>query len=283
MNEVSSLNPLFLPVLYNRQTYFTSHYFHQQYQANKPEGGKYAQLSHFNRLIRSLEAYQDYLGRSDIVELTWEFVKNQGDPIFGLLKSLVEGNSYKPIMLINATAQIALTHHLDDEISKQVSVEVNAGAARRTSSLASLEDSLLFANFAFGTLRYSEASKLKALGSLGQHYGVPVARLLPDYVEEGLARSLSSLLKEHGVKWSAVKVNPALQALGYLEQLSRPSSTKGEVRTFWSVTGAGERYGKNVVSPHNERETQPLWYVDQFSDLLEQLEKHFGLKKVLSK
>jgi len=28
-------------------------------------------------------------------------------------------------MLINATAQVALTHHLDDEVSKSVSVQVN--------------------------------------------------------------------------------------------------------------------------------------------------------------
>ncbi|MCK7581043.1 MAG: hypothetical protein MZV65_39100 [Chromatiales bacterium] len=32
-------------------------------------------------------------------------------------------------MLINATAQVALTHHLDDEVSKQASVAINRRAA----------------------------------------------------------------------------------------------------------------------------------------------------------
>jgi hypothetical protein len=39
-------------------------------------------------------------------------------------------------MLINATAQVALTHHLDDEVSKSASVAVNGQAAIHTSALA---------------------------------------------------------------------------------------------------------------------------------------------------
>ncbi len=34
-------------------------------------------------------------------------------------------------MLINSPTQIALTHHLDDEISKKISVAINTEAAER--------------------------------------------------------------------------------------------------------------------------------------------------------
>jgi len=73
------------------------------------------------RLIRGIEAYGKYVEAGDIVEATWDETKDSSD---AEIASLIKSNSYKSIMLINATAQVALTHHLDDEMSKNASVNV---------------------------------------------------------------------------------------------------------------------------------------------------------------
>ena len=77
--------------------------------------------------------------------------------------------------------------------------------------------------------------------------------------------SLTTLLKRHGHKVSAAACNVALKDLGILEAKTCPS-TKG-MAYFWSLTEAGLRYGKNVSSPQNQRETQPHWYESKFSEL----------------
>ena len=52
----------------------------------------------------------------------------------------------------------------------------------------------------------------------------------------------------------------------YLEERTRPSS-KGRDAKFKSLTDRGLRYGENAVSPHNQKETQPLYYEDTFREL----------------
>lgn len=53
-------------------------------------------------------------------------------------------------------------------------------------------------------------------------------------------------------------------------ELSRPSSDGG-IKKFKSITGAGLNYGENQVNPGNPKETQPLYYVDRFQGLLDEL------------
>lgn len=121
------------PIQYNGQVYFTSQYFHQTYRNNSgSDDGKYKELKNFNVLIRSIEAYGKYITRGDIVELTREEAGSELEPVSEAgcdLQPVFKANYGNPIMLINATAQIALTHHLDDEISKSASVNVNQKAA----------------------------------------------------------------------------------------------------------------------------------------------------------
>ncbi|MCK7581136.1 MAG: hypothetical protein MZV65_39570 [Chromatiales bacterium] len=133
MSKLVSIDssPLMQPVQFNGQTYFTGQYFHQLYRTNSDADGKYKQTAHFLRLIRSIEAYPLYVESGDIVELTKAdaesaLASGQADPILG---SAFKATFGKPIMLINATAQVALTHHLDDEVSKQASVAINRRAA----------------------------------------------------------------------------------------------------------------------------------------------------------
>jgi chromosome condensin MukBEF MukE localization factor len=79
--------------------------------------------------------------------------------------------------------------------------------------------------------------------------------------------SLTVLLKEHNVGMAAAVANKMLARAGMLEEMTRPSS-KGTVKKFWSVTEASQKYGKNVTSPNNPKETQPHWYRDTFKELV---------------
>lgn len=85
-----------------------------------------------------------------------------------------------------------------------------------------------------------------------------------------VTKSLSALLKEHGVGLSAIKANKALEAAGFQECLARKSrKDPNTTKQFWSVTEAGLEYGKNVTSPSNPLETQPHWYAAKFPELIE--------------
>ena len=79
--------------------------------------------------------------------------------------------------------------------------------------------------------------------------------------------SLTVLLGEHDIGVSAVTANKMLARSGMLEEMTMPSS-KGAIKRFWSVTEAGQKYGKNVTSPSNPKETQPHWYRDTFKELV---------------
>lgn len=80
--------------------------------------------------------------------------------------------------------------------------------------------------------------------------------------------SATELLKRHEASIGVVKFNSLLRSHGIIERMERPSASKG-TKAFWSVTKLGERYGKNVTSDRNARETQPHWYVASFGELLD--------------
>lgn len=114
-------------------------------------------------------------------------------------------------------------------------------------------------------LNLNDSSKLALLGLVAQPLGLPV----PDYTpSHGTLRPATELLKAHGIKMSAQDFNKLLAEKGYLATLTRKSSG-GKEKRFKSITAKGLPYGENQVSPHNPRETQPLWYEDKFAELLE--------------
>jgi chromosome condensin MukBEF MukE localization factor len=135
--------------------------------------------------------------------------------------------------------------------------------------LSMLEAQVLFVSKASEILRLSETSKIRLLSNVASNNGLP-SNLLPSYSDEQLTRSLTDLLKEHGSDLSAIKANIILKELGYLERLTRKSSKGGE-KGFWSITESGRKFGKNETSAQNPRETQPLWFVDKFSMLLDDI------------
>lgn len=278
MSNLSKQNPLFLPVQYQGELYFTSQYFHQQYHANKPEGGKYSKLADFNRLIRSIETYQNYVDRSDIIDLEYKPLKALTDALFAPVKEIFKASNYNPIMLINATAQIALTHHLDDEVSKSISVAANESTAKRQpkNSLAPMKDAVWFLKEAAKMLRMSETSVNRGMQVIAEAYDLP-NNTLPAYSMEGLTKCLGDLLKDHGVNLSAVAANKILEKLGYIQSLER-RSTGNTVKTFKSITESGLEFGRNETPPESPNQTQPRWYVAKFSELAVLITNGAGVK-----
>ena len=113
-------------------------------------------------------------------------------------------------------------------------------------------------------LRLNENSTLLLLKQVGDPLGLPT----PDYTSSnGILRSASELLKKNGRNITAQKFNEAAATKGYLVELERPT-THGKTKKFKSITEKGTDFGENQVSPHNPKETQPSWYENKFTELL---------------
>lgn len=100
-------------------------YFHAQYISNTDCRGKYERHPDFLRLLRSIPAYHLYLSQGDIVELRWSHIKATQNQDLVLWQPVFEEAAYHPITLLNATAQGAMSHHLDDEVNQHISVAAN--------------------------------------------------------------------------------------------------------------------------------------------------------------
>lgn len=112
-------------------------------------------------------------------------------------------------------------------------------------------------------LRLNEASRLGMYQSIAEPYRLAI----PQYVEsKGVTKSLKDLLADMHSPYSAIKFNQMLEAQGYIETKTRPSSG-GSVKRFKSITDKGLAYGENLQSPRNQKETQPHWYADKFNEL----------------
>jgi hypothetical protein len=129
-----------------------------------------------------------------------------------------------------------------------------------------LANELLVANAVADMLRMDDSSRLKMTIKLCQEHQLSTA-FLPDYVSDRPSKALTVLLKEHGCQLSAKTANNILIELGILEIQSRSSTSQG-TKYFKCLTERGLEFGKNLVSPHNQRETQPYYYLDRFPELL---------------
>jgi hypothetical protein len=120
------------------------------------------------------------------------------------------------------------------------------------------------------------SAQLGMLTAYAKNYAPALLAQLPVYAIDAPAGSLlgsskvsksaTALLAEHGKTVSAKVFNTVAESEGMIEKQTR-KATKGE-KSFWTVTEKGQKYGKNVTSPNNQRETQPQWFVETFDELL---------------
>jgi hypothetical protein len=282
MQNISKQNPLMMPVHYADEVFFTSQYFHKMYRQNSGDNCKYTQLASFNRLIRSIETYDDYIERGDIVELQWKDYKNQTDTYFVSVIELLKSNNYNPVMLINATAQVALTHHLDDEISKKASISINDKTANRIENNQQQSLSLsikeqIEAIQSIGTWMLSTVIGVKSeivaaatLSTIDQTTGIPTEqfRLALPSVDSKSIGSLNATKvgAEFGI--DAKAVNILLESLG----LQKKCASGG-----WELTEKGIQYGEaKPFSRNGHSSYQVLWNESVFDVLRKYQESLFG-------
>lgn len=118
-------------------------------------------------------------------------------------------------------------------------------------------------------LKINDASKLLMIGTLYKSYNLP-SDFLPKYELNGSRelKSATELLKRNNAGISALKFNELMVEMGFLEVKTRKSKSKGS-KEFKALTDKGLKYGENAISPHNQRETQPLYYTDVFMTLVD--------------
>lgn len=118
-------------------------------------------------------------------------------------------------------------------------------------------------------LHVNDASKILMVEKLYKEYNLPTT-FLPKYEQNGNKelKSATELLKHFELGMNARNFNILLKSKGYLEEKTRPStSSKTGKKKFNALTEKGLQYGENVISPRNQREVQPLYYVDTFEEL----------------
>lgn len=155
--------------------------------------------------------------------------------------------------------------------------ELESGIASQQAQLPKLEAELRLLSYYAQEFRPAPSSHLALLAKVGAQNGADTS-FLPAYAVDAApdalasssmpTKALTALLKDRGIRTTAVAVNRKLEAFGYLERKTRKNS-KGEDAWFWSITEVGLRYGKNITSTSNPRETQPHWYEARFADLME--------------
>lgn len=148
-------------------------------------------------------------------------------------------------------------------------LELIQGATSPASKIEEFEMSMIGVKHLSEMLRLSDSGKIKLAHNVFKEAGIPT-KVLPNYVDEEVTESATALLKKNNVGLSAVKFNTLMIAKGLLELKSRPSSN-GKTKEFKSLTKLGLEYGKNLINPHNEKETQPHYYTSKFDELIKLL------------
>ncbi|MGM1179073.1 hypothetical protein, partial [Serratia marcescens] len=141
-----------------------------------------------------------------------------------------------------------------------------------------IQAGLLIVESATKLLNLSQSSRLGALQKLQELAGLPA--LMPVYAidapsdaVDGSSRptaAITTLLKLNSSTMSTPVAYRILERLRIVERKSRPSRRHGE-KHFWSITATGLRFGKNITSPNNPRETQPHFYESRFPELLQRI------------
>ena len=124
-------------------------------------------------------------------------------------------------------------------------------------------------DFIANSLNVNEASKILMFRKVYEDNNVPCS-FLPEYIQSNgkELRSATELLEKFNLGMNVRKFNSLLVEKDYLEERSRASkSTKSGVKKYKILTEKGLQFGENTVSPYNQKEAIPLYYVDRFLEL----------------
>lgn len=161
-----------------------------------------------------------------------------------------------------------ITHDVLPTLRKTGSYHIKKAPVRgkRTPALTTkVKASLLWIEGVSKTLHLNESSKLALLKQVAEPLGLPVPNYTPS---QDTMKSATELLRENNYGMNARMFNRKLIEKGLMEEITRDSS-KGKKKRFKSLTSTGLEYGENQVHPSNPHETQPLYYVHKFNELVD--------------
>ncbi|HGJ5883808.1 KilA-N domain-containing protein [Arsenophonus sp.] len=213
-----------------------------------------------------------WLANKQTQELIEQFLSEGGIPV-SVIRGGIEQGTYVAKELVYAYAMwISAAFHLKvirtfDEV---ISTPIQPLTDKVQAGLAMLA-------FYKQELRIAPSAMLGAMKKLQSSLGMP--DILPAYAIDAPAssvtgssevtHSLTELLMLHGKPYTAQSGYRRLQLLGLAERKSRPSSKHPDKeKMFWSLTGKGLQFGKNLTDPNNPRQTQPHFYDSLFPKLL---------------
>jgi prophage antirepressor-like protein len=226
-------------------------------------------------LSNSRKAVADLLKRLDKIGVSSKGVTQSysletagGKQILNLISEI---GLYELIFASKKTEAIEFRYWITSEVLPEIrktgsySLE-NSQTPNQPQPDQNIVNNIFALNNSIQILRPSEASKILMTEKLYKKLKLET-NYLPKYTDEKLTRSLTYLLKKYEIKLSTQKANLKLLEAGILEKLERDSSC-GNKKYFYSITENGLKYGKNLISPKNERETQPHFFEDRFLELV---------------
>lgn len=199
-HTIGQLNPLMHPVAINGLDYLTSQRLHADYIRNATERGekiKHRLPSDFARVIRYIPNYDMLIGKKDIICIEYSALMNNKSEhkqkLLKLLEPLFKRTGYHALLLLNPTAQMELTHHLDDELNKEIAYRHSkTGAEAEVSPLQGVirsskaEFAPKFQGLIAGHLNAlnarTKAGQLKVPDDVGSQR---VAGIVPNRIREG--------------------------------------------------------------------------------------------------
>ena len=226
--------------------------------------GNVLEYSHPRQSINKIVARSPYLAGEDFsveVKLTSTDGKVYDARIF------TEDGIYEITMLSKQPKAMEFRQFIRQLLKGLRKGEIKVQSAKPNDNLQAFEMQMIGAKHLADMLLMDETSKIKITHDVYKVNGVPTASL-PQYVETEVTLSATELLKRNGKPMSAIKFNNAMIDNGLLTIKQRPSS-KGGVKSFKSLTSEGLTYGKNLVNPKNNNETQPHYYESKFKELLD--------------
>lgn len=131
----------------------------------------------------------------------------------------------------------------------------------------SIAQALYVVKFIADDLRVSESSRLFMYENYCKDVGIPTG-FLPKYTDNGNRErcSATKLLKRNNCGIKTAKFNQLLISAGYMELRERTTS-KGGIKEYKALTDKGLKYGVNLISNKNQKESQPYYYSDTFMEL----------------
>lgn len=155
------------------------------------------------------------------------------------------------------------------EVYRRVFHHAVAQVQQQPSLQEQIQANLTFADWAIKTLNINEASKLGWAKKISDKFGL--AAELPDAVNAGtekpITHAATDLLKSHNVGISAQAFNRMLELKGVVKHATRPGK-RGKVHSWYVITPAFDKYGRNQQDPKFQQQTQIRWYDATFMELL---------------